>query len=124
MSFPLTLSYGKTPLICTLPREPEQLILPHNIPGHPDPRAILLEAVTHPKDMPPLAEYAHRAGKICIVIADQTRIYPQQLLIETVLDQLKEVDDSRITFIVGTGNHRSEERRVGKECRSRWSPYH
>src|SRR2546426_3475096 len=22
------------------------------------------------------------------------------------------------------GNHRSEERRVGKECRSRWSPYH
>ena len=22
------------------------------------------------------------------------------------------------------GNARSEERRVGKECRSRWSPYH
>ena len=30
--------------------------------------------------------------------------------------------------IFRTGNHslywRSEERRVGKECRSRWSPYH
>src|SRR3989441_12462637 len=24
----------------------------------------------------------------------------------------------------GTGKERSEERRVGKECRSRWSPYH
>src|SRR2546430_13242982 len=23
-----------------------------------------------------------------------------------------------------TSNYRSEERRVGKECRSRWSPYH
>src|SRR2546430_6937875 len=23
-----------------------------------------------------------------------------------------------------TSEHRSEERRVGKECRSRWSPYH
>ena len=23
-----------------------------------------------------------------------------------------------------TANIRSEERRVGKECRSRWSPYH
>ena len=23
-----------------------------------------------------------------------------------------------------SGNVRSEERRVGKECRSRWSPYH
>ena len=24
----------------------------------------------------------------------------------------------------GSGKSRSEERRVGKECRSRWSPYH
>ena len=26
--------------------------------------------------------------------------------------------------IAVAGSHRSEERRVGKECRSRWSPYH
>ena len=26
--------------------------------------------------------------------------------------------------IVGDHFRRSEERRVGKECRSRWSPYH
>src|SRR5256886_9568160 len=26
--------------------------------------------------------------------------------------------------VVGLGSRRSEERRVGKECRSRWSPYH
>ena len=25
---------------------------------------------------------------------------------------------------LGIGGYRSEERRVGKECRSRWSPYH
>ena len=25
---------------------------------------------------------------------------------------------------LATANPRSEERRVGKECRSRWSPYH
>ena len=27
-----------------------------------------------------------------------------------------------LAFLLGF--HRSEERRVGKECRSRWSPYH
>ena len=27
-------------------------------------------------------------------------------------------------FDFSIGNPRSEERRVGKECRSRWSPYH
>ena len=41
--------------------------------------------------------------------------------------QLDEVD-SKINFEeVGTVlevGDRSEERRVGKECRSRWSPYH
>src|ERR1035438_10728616 len=26
--------------------------------------------------------------------------------------------------VIKTGPDRSEERRVGKECRSRWSPYH
>ena len=26
--------------------------------------------------------------------------------------------------LAGAGHRRSEERRVGKECRSRWSPYH
>ena len=29
-----------------------------------------------------------------------------------------------MTFLVPKGYYRSEERRVGKECRSRWSPYH
>ena len=27
-------------------------------------------------------------------------------------------------FVISKGPLRSEERRVGKECRSRWSPYH
>ena len=27
-------------------------------------------------------------------------------------------------YLIHDFNHRSEERRVGKECRSRWSPYH
>ena len=29
-----------------------------------------------------------------------------------------------ISQVFVTGVKRSEERRVGKECRSRWSPYH
>ena len=30
----------------------------------------------------------------------------------------------RYNNVPGDSNGRSEERRVGKECRSRWSPYH
>ena len=38
--------------------------------------------------------------------------------------------ESNFEWITANGDigirffHRSEERRVGKECRSRWSPYH
>ena len=35
-----------------------------------------------------------------------------------------DVDDDFIRGYGAAGVIRSEERRVGKECRSRWSPYH
>ena len=34
------------------------------------------------------------------------------------------VDAIRCHVLAASKLHRSEERRVGKECRSRWSPYH
>ena len=45
------------------------------------------------------------------------------------LDQIEALEqmlpDLRPDAVVVTGDlSRSEERRVGKECRSRWSPYH
>ena len=36
---------------------------------------------------------------------------------------LSEYFSSKVV-VVNNGTSRSEERRVGKECRSRWSPYH
>ena len=39
----------------------------------------------------------------------------EQLLAENRFDEIGVADLARL---------RSEERRVGKECRSRWSPYH
>ena len=33
-------------------------------------------------------------------------------------------DNGNFVISVLSGDDRSEERRVGKECRSRWSPYH
>src|SRR2546425_4007868 len=45
----------------------------------------------------------------------------------TAIDPAKEADIRSLMELVGakdTIEERSEERRVGKECRSRWSPYH
>src|SRR5260221_6994948 len=41
------------------------------------------------------------------------------------LHELQNWNLVRVVHLVGDRrDHRSEERRVGKECRSRWSPYH
>ena len=40
------------------------------------------------------------------------------------LDKLQLVSSSKKKFTKVNSDNRSEERRVGKECRSRWSPYH
>ena len=43
---------------------------------------------------------------------------------EEVLKRLDRVIDNKTACHVQKEKERSEERRVGKECRSRWSPYH
>src|SRR5258708_34862224 len=65
------------------------------------------------------------------------RVMPRAVLLPNSTDQVQAIvricHRERIPFVArgsGTGLSggalpvRSEERRVGKECRSRWSPYH
>src|SRR5882757_4778045 len=51
-------------------------------------------------------------------IARQQRVLDNDADYVTPLDMLAELRDDNLQLA------RSEERRVGKECRSRWSPYH
>ena len=57
-----------------------------------------------------------------ILHAEKTQCQLRSDLKEILQDQLK-VKDLEFSVFGGTPC-RSEERRVGKECRSRWSPYH
>ena len=56
-------------------------------------------------------------GLICIIISGSSLYFTVGKLIE-----IKKSLWSRILLWIACT--RSEERRVGKECRSRWSPYH
>ena len=50
----------------------------------------------------------------------------ESLMTATIVDDLTDTTSNKSRECMGQGvaNIRSEERRVGKECRSRWSPYH
>jgi len=43
---------------------------------------------------------------------------------EAAAKKIKEIGVENLEAIAAFGKERSAERRVGKECRSRWSPYH
>ena len=44
--------------------------------------------------------------------------------ISRIKDLVKSAKSKGMNALAGSTRNRSEERRVGKECRSRWSPYH
>src|SRR5256885_14368882 len=48
----------------------------------------------------------------------------QKIIVGVATDVRGVLLDPYERTLVGPGTRRSEERRVGKECRSRWSPYH
>ena len=57
------------------------------------------------------------------LVGDSGKVYAFDVQEEAIKSTIKKVErdnmTSRVELIL-----RSEERRVGKECRSRWSPYH
>ena len=55
----------------------------------------------------------------------KTRGYPEGARVkELIAGKDKPIDAILLKLEPGWHMNRSEERRVGKECRSRWSPYH
>src|SRR5256885_5400388 len=74
----------------------------------------------------PISRTAAHADELCLVRsmqADSSNHAPATYQMNTgVILPGKPSLGSWLTY--GLGSERSEERRVGKECRSRWSPYH
>ena len=75
------------------------------------------------------SDIQHLASLSSLALADNEVDGLRQDLekIITYIEKLKELDTTDVepTYqVTGLELLRSEERRVGKECRSRWSPYH
>ena len=85
--------------------------------------AILIEGARRVGKSTIVEEFARREYRSYLMI-DFTR--PLEGTIETFERFYHDVDRliSNLGILYGVETTRSEERRVGKECRSRWSPYH
>src|SRR2546425_10352183 len=62
--------------------------------------------------------------KVAVTVHSLYRRVAEQFEVGCLLNPLGEVTGHMLVEVVAANDKRSEERRVGKECRSRWSPYH
>ena len=63
-------------------------------------------------------------GLFCSLQAQDAPILKIAALHPVLGDMARSIGGSRVQVADLLRPNRSEERRVGKECRSRWSPYH
>ena len=68
-------------------------------------------------------------NKIAIIaglslLASCQSFFDEDPVYSTTTDTFFNSETALETYAIGFLESRSEERRVGKECRSRWSPYH
>src|SRR2546422_11465724 len=92
------------------------------------PRSTLFPYTTLFRSLPvdPVAVVVHRDE---VVVGTDLLQLPERLEQRVAVPQPDVVDGRPVSPDVplgepGLAGERSEERRVGKECRSRWSPYH
>ena len=58
------------------------------------------------------------------VLPEDTKTETEKVFLDLFPETTRAFDEWEKQFAVLFASERSEERRVGKECRSRWSPYH
>jgi len=101
--------YGKTEICARIPtRNYIGNIEPKEKEGVKDTRAEIERALSEPIGTKLLSELVKPGDKIAIVVDDQTRSTPSQLIVPPILDELKKtgVKDEDIKIIMGCGTHR------------------
>jgi len=103
------LPYGKTEVCARIPaRNYLGNIEPKEQLGVKDARAEIERALNEPIGTKRLSEMVKQGDKAAIVVDDQTRATPSNLILPPILDELNKagVKDSDITIIFGCGTHR------------------
>src|ERR1035437_6806421 len=82
---------------------------------------LFFEGILWYLDSAGLNPFTAGAPKYFLTFIEIENIFNPLIELQETIDQVSDVNaHSRVVVPA----HRSEERRVGKECRSRWSPYH
>jgi nickel-dependent lactate racemase len=103
----IELAYGRQGLTVELPDKVTTVIEPTHVPGLPDQRGALLNAIRNPIGTPPLRQLVSPDQTVAISVCDITRPMPSATVLPVLLRDLAHVPDEQITIVIATGTHRS-----------------
>jgi nickel-dependent lactate racemase len=106
----LKLAYGHGQLDVELPEERTTVIEPAHVPGLPNERAAIFQALENPIGTEALRNWIKPGNKVCIVFTDITRATPNDRIIPWLLEYLAAVPRENITLLNGLGTHRPNTR--------------
>ena len=104
------LAYGKTGLAVDVPRDRTTVIEPAFLPGLPDERGALLNAIRNPIDARPLRQTVRSDQTVAISVCDITRPMPSSTVLPVLLGEISHLPDRQVTILVATGTHRTNTR--------------
>ena len=104
------LAYGKGALTIEVPDDRTTVIVPTYLPGLPDVRSALVNALRNPVGTAPLRRMVKPDQTVAISVCDVTRPMPSAELIPVLLGELAHVPRDQIAILVATGTHRANTR--------------
>ena len=105
----VALAYGRGRLTINIP-DHAAVIVPQQLPGLADERAVFDTAVRAPIGTAPLRALAKSTDTVALVIADITRPSPSERLVPWIMAELAHVPRENFVIINGTGSHRANTR--------------
>ena len=102
----LQLAYGQGQLAVELPDDRTTVIEPTHVPGLPNEREAIFQALENPIGTRSLRNWLKAGSKICIVFTDITRATPNHRIIPWLLEYLAAVPRENITLLNALGTHR------------------
>jgi lactate racemase len=109
MGVNVRLAYGRNGLGVEVPENAE-ILRPRFVPGLPDEKQAIRDALQHPIGARPLAEGVHSGQTVVIVHTDITRATPNARILPVLLEALAQagVRPSDVTLLNGLGTHRPQ----------------
>jgi lactate racemase len=101
------LAYGKHGIEMRIKNDWNMTVIePLHAEGFADAAGAIKKALLNPSGSLPLKQIVHPDDKVAIIFNDITRPSPNQLIIETLLMEIRHVPSSNITLFNATGTHR------------------